>query len=170
METNLEWLLPCVSSLVSFLGGVISEEFPAVLTGVSLHAGVHLLVMSPLDPLVKSLAADGAGLQLELNLVSVEVLDQVYGNRVSLHLDSLRAEFTSSLSVILGEALKMLPHLLPPLLPDLRRRVLDDHPSLRINNRLLLQLYFVRSLYCGAFSGDSLEDDGMGDLEMFDHG
>ena len=80
METNLEWLLPCVSSLVSFLGGVISEEFPAVLTGVSLHAGVHLLVVPSLDPLVKSLAADGAGLELELYLVSVEMLNQVYGH------------------------------------------------------------------------------------------
>ena len=155
---------------MSFLGGVISEEFPAVLTGVSLHAGVHLLVMSPLDPLVKSLAADGAGLELELYLVSVEMLDQVYGHRVRLHLDGLGAEFTPSLSVILGEALKMLPHLLPPLLPDLGMRVLDDHPCLRVSNRLLLQLNFVRSLERGAFSGYSLVDDGVDDLEMLDHG
>ena len=126
IETNLEWLLPCVSSLVSLLGRVVSEELPAVLTRMSLHAGVHLLMMSPLDPLVKSLATDGTCLELQFYLVSVKMLDQVYGHRVCLHLYDLRAQLTPSPSVVLGEAFKMLPHLLPPLLPDLGRSVLND--------------------------------------------
>ena len=74
---------------MSFLGRVVSEEFPAVLTRVCLHAGVHLLVVSSLNPLVKSLATDGACLELELYLVSVEMFDQVYGHGVGLHLDGL---------------------------------------------------------------------------------
>ena len=71
---------------MSLLGRVVSEKFPAVLTRMSLHAGVHLLMMSPLDPLVKSLATDGTGLELQFYLVSVKMLDQVYGHRVRLHL------------------------------------------------------------------------------------
>ena len=131
---------------MSLLGRVVSEEFPTVLTRMCLHAGVHLLVVSPLDPLVKSLAADGTGLQLQLYLVSVEMLDQVYGHRVCLHLDDLGAQFTTGPSVVLREAFEMLPHLLPSLLPDLGRSVFDDQPRLRVNNWLLLELDLVRPL------------------------
>ena len=131
---------------MSLLGRIVSEEFPAVLTRMGLHACVHLLVVSSLNPLVKSLAADGAGLQLKLYLMGVEMLDQVYGHRVCLHLNDLCAQIAPGPRVVLREAFKMLPHLLPSLLPDLGRSVLDNHPRLRVNNWLLLELDLVRPL------------------------
>jgi len=88
-DSALEWLLPCVSPLVSLLGRVVPEELATVLTRMSLHDGVHLLVMPPLNSLIKSLTTDGTRLQLKLDVMGIKMLNKVYCHRVCLHFDCL---------------------------------------------------------------------------------
>ena len=72
--TALMRLLPGVSSLVQDTGGVVTEHFA---TKAAATLDLMILLMLPsLCSLLKSLSAHGASLQLQLDVVSVEMLDQ----------------------------------------------------------------------------------------------
>ena len=149
---------------------VISEHLATMLARMSFIDVVHLLMMSPLHPLVKSLATDTAGFQLQFYIVRVEMLHQIYGHGVGLHFYHLMADFTLSPRIVLRKTFKMLPNFFSPFLPHFRRCILFYKTSLRIQNWLLFQFDFVRPLRGGALPGNGLEDDGVGDLQMLDHG
>ena len=102
---------------------------------------MYRLMLPPLLFRVERLSADGAGLDLQLDAVLVEVRDEVVDEagvdrRAALN-DDLVADLAPRPAVVLGEDLEMLPDVSPLLLGVALSCFVGDQPSLRVHHRLL---------------------------------
>ena len=90
---------------------------------------MHLLMMPPFNPLIKSLPTHTACLKFQFDVVGVEVFNKVYGGRVGLHVNDLMTDVALSFATVFRKALKVVPHLLSPFLPHFSWHILLDKTS-----------------------------------------